>query len=191
MKLSVFSVSLAAGLAAAQSGSTPKCANSCITKYTTGDEIGGCASLDVACICSNDNFLDGIACCLDANCDADGKAAAVEFAQKICAAVDVTVPNEVVCKSTSTSASASTAASASASTAASASASASASGSGTQARSSETETTASATGSATDSNETSTATQAVASSSSTDSAGTALSSAGGLLGAIFAVLAAL
>ncbi|KAH7022936.1 hypothetical protein EDB80DRAFT_696060 [Ilyonectria destructans] len=188
MKSSIFSLALVAGLAAAQAGKIPSCATSCINKYTTGDGIAGCSAIDVKCICSNADFLSGIACCLEGQCDAAGKAAAVKYAQQICSAAKVTVPDEVVCKSTS---SGSASASASATGVASESASGTATG---KAASSSTASAASAAVSTTASSastETGSATDSAASSTSSTGAAGGLSSAGGLLGAIVAMLAAL
>ncbi|KAF7545511.1 hypothetical protein G7Z17_g9119 [Cylindrodendrum hubeiense] len=189
MKSSILCFALVAGLAAAQSDKIPDCATSCVDKYATGDGIAGCKALDVACICKNDDFLNGVACCLEGKCDTAGKTAAVEYAKKICSAAKVDVPDSVVCKSSSSSASAS--ASASASEKASESASGTAMG---DASSSETGSAASASVSATassDSTETASATEAAASSTSSTDAAAGLSSASGLLGAIAAMLMAL
>ncbi|KAH6957652.1 hypothetical protein BKA56DRAFT_502641 [Ilyonectria sp. MPI-CAGE-AT-0026] len=183
MKSSIFSLALAAGLVAAQTGKLPSCATSCITKYTTGDNIAGCGQLDIKCICSNADFLDGIACCLDAACDATGKSAAVEYAQQMCSTAGVTVPDEVVCKDSASSKSES--ASKSASTSATESAA-----SETASRAAASDSTAS-TNAETTGTETASATESVATATASTDAATGLSSAGGLLGAIMAMLVAL
>uniref|UniRef100_A0A8H7N9X0 CFEM domain-containing protein n=1 Tax=Bionectria ochroleuca TaxID=29856 RepID=A0A8H7N9X0_BIOOC len=121
-------LALAAGFASAQLGDVPECAKSCLVQYTTGTQIANCAQLDIKCICSNTEFLDGIACCLDKDCDAAGKSAAVTFAKQICSTADVTIPDQVVCKSGSSTTSGSASASSSGSASASASGSASTSG---------------------------------------------------------------
>ncbi|RAL63131.1 hypothetical protein DID88_004213 [Monilinia fructigena] len=72
-----------AGLTSAQNG-LPTCAQSCVTQYTSGSQIAGCANLDIACICSNDSFLSGIACCLAAACEAADEQIAVAYAQNLC-----------------------------------------------------------------------------------------------------------
>ncbi|KAF5616651.1 cell wall protein [Fusarium sp. NRRL 52700] len=98
MKLSVFTSVLLAGLVAAQQEKLPTCAEPCVTKYTTGGGIAGCGQLDVKCICSNKDFLSGIACCLEDKCDASGKEAAVKYAKQICSTAGVTnLPDEVTC----------------------------------------------------------------------------------------------
>ncbi|KAF4425175.1 cell wall protein [Fusarium austroafricanum] len=98
MKLSVFTSVLLAGLVAAQQEKLPKCAQPCVDKYTTGGGVAGCGQLDIKCICSNKNFLSGIACCLDEKCDAQGKETAVKYAKQICSTAGVTdLPNEVKC----------------------------------------------------------------------------------------------
>lgn len=71
----------------------------CIADITVGGKIGGCDSLKIDCICKNGSLLDGIACCLEKNCDASGKQEAVDYAKKICGAAGVKdIPTEVVCK---------------------------------------------------------------------------------------------
>ncbi|CAI6053249.1 unnamed protein product [Clonostachys chloroleuca] len=121
-------LALAAGFASAQLEDVPECAKSCLVQYTTGTQIANCAQLDIKCICSNTEFLDGIACCLDKDCDAAGKSAAVTFAKQICSTASVTIPDQVVCKSGSSTTSGSASASSSGSASASASGSASTSG---------------------------------------------------------------
>ncbi|KAF4461917.1 cell wall [Fusarium albosuccineum] len=100
MKFYVFAYVLLAGFAAAQQEKLPSCAQPCINKYTTGDGIAGCGQFDFKCICGNQDFLDGIACCLEDECDASGRAAAVKYAGQICSSAGVDVPDEVVCKNT-------------------------------------------------------------------------------------------
>ncbi|KAL7803603.1 hypothetical protein V8C44DRAFT_343625 [Trichoderma aethiopicum] len=100
MKASVLSLVLLSGLVAAQ---IPDCATSCVTKYTTGTSIAGCGQLDIACICKNDDFLNGIACCLASACDKDGQAQAVKYAKQICSSAGVSTPDNVVCNENSSS----------------------------------------------------------------------------------------
>ncbi|KAF7560858.1 hypothetical protein G7046_g3293 [Stylonectria norvegica] len=185
MKSSIFSLAVVAGLVAAQSGKIPDCAVACVAKWTTGEQIAGCKQLDVKCICSNADFLSGIACCLDAACDAAGKEGAVKYAQGICGGQGVKVPDKVTCNS---------------------SASGSATGSSTSsATGSASDSTASATGTAASETESSAATgtsaSAAASSSGTAAAAAASASstagavsgngAQGVLGAVIAVMLAL
>lgn len=73
----------------------------CVNVATVGDKIGGCSQGDIKCICSNDKFLDNIACCLSSACDDDGKDKAVSFARSICGGAGVDVPDEVVCNNPS------------------------------------------------------------------------------------------
>ncbi|KAI9171482.1 GPI anchored CFEM domain protein C [Paramyrothecium foliicola] len=101
---SIFSLALLVGLVAAQADGIPACARECVTSYTSGDRIAGCTSFDVKCICSNnDDFLSGIACCLEDACDQAGKDAAVTYAKEICSGSGVEVPSEVVCQSAASS----------------------------------------------------------------------------------------
>ncbi|KAH7006013.1 hypothetical protein EDB82DRAFT_492222 [Fusarium venenatum] len=98
MKLSLFASVVLAGLVAAQQEKLPKCAQPCVDQYTTGGGVAGCGQLDIKCICSNQNFLSGIACCLDEKCDTVGKETAVKYAKQICATAGVTdLPDDVKC----------------------------------------------------------------------------------------------
>jgi hypothetical protein len=72
--------------------------NKCVVEFTTGDLIAGCKQGDIACICSNKDFLDGIACCLVDDCDDASQKAAVDFARGLCTGAGVQVPNEIICK---------------------------------------------------------------------------------------------
>ncbi|KAM0258366.1 hypothetical protein ACHAQJ_003841 [Trichoderma viride] len=102
MKSSILSLAFVATLAAAQAG-IPSCATGCVTKFTTGSSIAGCQQLDIACICKNSDFLDGIACCLTTACDAASQTQAVKYAQQICSSAGVSTPDQVVCKENSSS----------------------------------------------------------------------------------------
>ncbi|KAK1970882.1 hypothetical protein LY78DRAFT_652485 [Colletotrichum sublineola] len=104
MKSSVAVAIALAGLAAAQTD-LPTCAQSCVTQFTSGNAIAGCSNLDVKCICSNDNFLNGIACCLAGACPEADQKTAVKYAQNICTGAGVSVPDQVVCKTANASAS--------------------------------------------------------------------------------------
>ena len=73
----------------------------CVNTATVGSNIGGCSQGDIKCICSNDEFLDNIACCLSSACDSDGKDKAVSFARSICGGAGVDVPDQVVCNNPS------------------------------------------------------------------------------------------
>ncbi|KAI8691007.1 hypothetical protein LRP88_08284 [Fusarium phalaenopsidis] len=175
MKSTLFIAALFAGLASAQQDKLPTCAQPCVDKYTTGKGIAGCGQFDFKCICSNESFLDGIACCLEDECDEKGKEAAVDYAKKICSTSGVEVPDEVVCKDS---------AKESANTSASA---ASASGSNTAASD-----TASGTAAATTETGTSTETSGsgAAETSSADSGnGASRGTAAGVLGAVMMALA--
>ncbi|KAI6785589.1 uncharacterized protein J7T54_005923 [Emericellopsis cladophorae] len=99
MKTSAVAYLVAAGFAAAQGlEDVPRCAAPCIEQAITGNEIGGCGQFDIECICSNDDFLQNMACCLEDSCDDSGKAAAVTFAQQVCSSVNVDTPDQVECK---------------------------------------------------------------------------------------------
>ncbi|KFY29481.1 hypothetical protein V493_02342 [Pseudogymnoascus sp. VKM F-4281 (FW-2241)] len=82
-------------------GGVPDCAKPCVSQFTTGSSIAGCNPLNTNCICSNQDFLSNIACCLVEACDEAGRTAAISYAKSICATADppVQVPSEVVCNS--------------------------------------------------------------------------------------------
>ncbi|UKZ66577.1 uncharacterized protein TrAtP1_007749 [Trichoderma atroviride] len=102
MKASIVSLVFTAALAAAQDLSgLPTCATGCVTKFTTGSAIGGCQQLDIGCICKNADFLNGIACCLADACSKSDQDKAVSFAQQICSSAGVSTPDTVVCKDSS------------------------------------------------------------------------------------------
>ncbi|KAK1241436.1 hypothetical protein MKX08_001410 [Trichoderma sp. CBMAI-0020] len=102
MKASIVSLVFTAALAAAQDLSgLPTCATGCVTKFTTGTAIGGCQQLDIGCICKNADFLNGIACCLADACSKSDQDKAVSFAQQICSSAGVSTPDTVVCKDSS------------------------------------------------------------------------------------------
>lgn len=124
MRLSLLTI--ASGLASvtfAQTASgVPSCAQPCVAKFTSGSSIAGCNGVDVACICSNKDFLSDIACCLVNVCDEADQEAATTYAHQICASNGVTnLPPAVSCAS---SAASSTATASGASTATSATANA-------------------------------------------------------------------
>ncbi|KOS16777.1 Cell wall protein 1 [Escovopsis weberi] len=102
MKLSAL-VSLAVaviGASAAVTDGLPSCAKSCVNDYVgvgSTSIIAGCKALDVACICSNSNFISDLSCCLSDACGEADQKAAVEFAAQICSSAGVKTPNQVVC----------------------------------------------------------------------------------------------
>ncbi|KAL7925166.1 hypothetical protein ACQKWADRAFT_285236 [Trichoderma austrokoningii] len=201
MKASIVSLVFTAALAAAQDLSgLPSCATGCVTKFTTGGAIGGCQQLDIGCICKNADFLNGIACCLAGACSKSDQDKAVSFAQQICSSAGVSTPDTVVCKDSSSQTGSATASDSSSSAASDSSSSSSktteSSDSSTTATDSSSapastdsgSTTAAPTGS---SSQTSTGSTTRASTTSTSSNVAApLASAGSLVGAAIAMLAA-
>ncbi|KXJ92460.1 hypothetical protein Micbo1qcDRAFT_162749 [Microdochium bolleyi] len=93
------------GVVLAQDGlpTLPGCATSCLTKFTSGGNIGSCGGLDAACICKDANFLTGIACCLSGQCSQSDQAQAVDYAVKFCGAQGVQVPSAVSCSTAASS----------------------------------------------------------------------------------------
>ncbi|KAL6800179.1 hypothetical protein J3E68DRAFT_397575 [Trichoderma sp. SZMC 28012] len=200
MKASVLSLVFLSGLAAAQSGGgIPTCATGCVTQFTTGTSIAGCGQLDIACICKNADFLNGIACCLASSCDQAAQTQAVNYAKQICSSAGVSTPDSVVCneKSSSSSTEAShestTASESSSSTATTGSSDSSTTGSSESSTTAESSTSGPATtNSASRTTATSAAQQTTSSAASTTSSNVAapLASAGSFVGAAIAVLAA-
>ncbi|KAL7780849.1 hypothetical protein V8C43DRAFT_311582 [Trichoderma afarasin] len=200
MKASVLSLVFLSGLAAAQSGGgIPTCATGCVTQFTTGTSIAGCGQLDIACICKNADFLNGIACCLASSCDQAAQTQAVNYAKQICSSAGVSTPDSVVCneKSSSSSTEAShestTASESSSSTATTGSSDSSTTDSSESSTTAESSTSGPATtNSASRTTATSAAQQTTSSAASTTSSNVAapLASAGSFVGAAIAVLAA-
>ncbi|KAL7786222.1 hypothetical protein V8C37DRAFT_392934 [Trichoderma ceciliae] len=178
MKSSVLSLVFVAALAAAQDG-IPSCATGCITKFTTGTSIAGCQQLDVGCICKNADFINDIACCLSSACDKAGQDQAVDYAKQICSSSGVSTPDQVVCKENSSSQSETAASDTSASPATTGSSSTPAT-SDSASKTTATTGSSATTGSQTGSSATSTSSNVAA----------PLASAGSLVGAAIAMLAA-
>ncbi|KAL7900134.1 hypothetical protein HDV63DRAFT_370439 [Trichoderma sp. SZMC 28014] len=198
MKASFVSLVFTAALAAAQDLSgLPSCASACVLKFTTGSAIGGCQQLDIACICKNADFLNGIACCLAGACSKSDQDTAVSFAQQICSTAGVSTPDNVVCNDSSSQTGSATASDSSSSTKTTAS-----SDSSTTASSDSSSTTTGSSSASTDSGSTTAAPTGTsahtttgsstksATTSSSSGAAAPLASAGSLVGAAIAVLAA-
>ncbi|KAH0526539.1 hypothetical protein TsFJ059_009842 [Trichoderma semiorbis] len=199
MKASVLSLVFLSGLAAAQSGGgIPTCATGCVTQFTTGTSIAGCGQLDIACICKNADFLNGIACCLASSCDQAAQTQAVNYAKQICSSAGVSTPDSVVCneKSSSSSTEAShestTASESSSSTATTGSSDSSTTDSSESSTTAESSTSGPATTNSASRTTATSAAQQTTSAASTTSSNVAapLASAGSFVGAAIAVLAA-
>ncbi|KYK58578.1 cell wall protein [Drechmeria coniospora] len=114
MKASLI-IALAASLVAGQLDSIPTCAQGCVGKYITGGGVAGCKTADIACVCRNKDFLDGIACCLADVCSQEDQDKSVKFARQLCTSSGVQVPDKVVCNKAASSATTTTSTSATAS----------------------------------------------------------------------------
>ncbi|GAB0137150.1 hypothetical protein EsDP_00005430 [Epichloe bromicola] len=111
MKSTFITLALATGFAAAQLNQLdkiPKCAYSCVTSYITGSDIAGCKPADIACVCSNKDFISGISCCLEKDCQKDDIQSTIKFASGICNASGIKTPTELVCNKNAASSGAST-----------------------------------------------------------------------------------
>ncbi|KAI0489552.1 hypothetical protein F4859DRAFT_509138 [Xylaria cf. heliscus] len=105
MKIAIVTLALVSSVVAQDGlGALPDCAKNCLAEFTTGNQIGDCARLDAKCICANDAFINGIACCLAGVCNADEQKQAVDYARSFCSTQGVTdLPQSVTCASASTS----------------------------------------------------------------------------------------
>ncbi|ROW16709.1 hypothetical protein VPNG_01531 [Cytospora leucostoma] len=115
MLFTIFLSTVLAGLSVAQYSGLPSCAESCAAEQFQSGSYAGCGT-NPKCICSNQDFLGTISCCLVDACDAADQAKAITFAQAICQANGVTVASTASC---STAAASSTASGSAASTSAS------------------------------------------------------------------------
>ncbi|KAG5941307.1 hypothetical protein E4U59_001822 [Claviceps monticola] len=110
MKSAVIALAVATGFVAAQVpqlDKIPKCAYSCVSSYITGTNIAGCAPADIACVCGNQEFLSGISCCLEKDCSKDDIKSTIDFAAGLCNASGVKTPKELICKNNAASSGAS------------------------------------------------------------------------------------
>ncbi|OAA48732.1 CFEM domain protein [Metarhizium rileyi] len=168
MRSSFFSLAVAVGFAAAQSqlDKIPKCAFSCVSSYISGTNIAGCKPADIACVCKNQEFINGISCCLQKDCSKEEVDSTISFANQLCTASGVETPKQLVCSAGS--------ASASGSAAATKTSTSTSSSNSTPAGSQQTTTTSSGSGTA-----------------ATGAAVPAFGNAGGILGVALAIAAAL
>lgn len=128
------SAAIFAGLTVAQFQGLPTCAQGCASEFFSGGSYGGCGT-DPKCICANQDFIGNVACCLVDACNEADQQSAITFAQQICSANGVDVPDQVSC-STASGASATATGSSSSGSATATGASASATGSSASATSS-------------------------------------------------------
>ncbi|KAI9724384.1 MAG: hypothetical protein M1812_000452 [Candelaria pacifica] len=94
---------IACVLAQAGTEGLPDCAKGCL-----GSSFGGCKLGDIACICSNKDYLGSIACCISDKCSDAEKKATIAFATSLCSSAGVTVPQEATCSTATGSASTAT-----------------------------------------------------------------------------------
>lgn len=74
----------------------PTCASTCF-----GSNFGGCAPLDIGCICANKDLLSSLSCCIAGGCSAEDQETTIQFASDLCQANGVTVASSAFCASTS------------------------------------------------------------------------------------------
>ncbi|KAK5173465.1 uncharacterized protein LTR77_002146 [Saxophila tyrrhenica] len=108
----IAALALLASSVLAQNPGIPTCAFDCVTGY------GGCGQFDYQCICSNQDYIAQMACCVSKNCDKADQDSTLEFANALCAGQDVNnLPQTATCASTASSASSTSGSTASTSTA--------------------------------------------------------------------------
>ncbi|KAH8758331.1 hypothetical protein F5883DRAFT_150127 [Diaporthe sp. PMI_573] len=94
------SAAIFAGLTVAQFQGLPTCAQGCASRFFSGGSYAGCGT-DPKCICANQDFLGNVACCLVGACSEADQQSAITFAQQICSANGVDVPDQVSCSTAS------------------------------------------------------------------------------------------
>ncbi|POS78709.1 hypothetical protein DHEL01_v202893 [Diaporthe helianthi] len=94
------SAAIFAGLTVAQFQALPTCAQGCASQFFSGGSYGGCGT-DPKCICQNQDFIGNVACCLIGACGEADQQSAIDFAQQICSANGVDVPDQVSCRTAS------------------------------------------------------------------------------------------
>lgn len=75
----------------------PQCAQDCLGDSTAEKAQGGCSAIDIKCLCSNTQYINVLACCLDTKCSADDQKKAVDFNSGLCKRVNITIPNFLGC----------------------------------------------------------------------------------------------
>ncbi|KAL2040830.1 hypothetical protein N7G274_006288 [Stereocaulon virgatum] len=73
----------------------PACAQLCLGNSTTSQ--GSCASEDIQCLCSNDNYVQVLSCCVATKCNSVDQDSAASFNTQLCSSVNVTLPNYLGC----------------------------------------------------------------------------------------------
>lgn len=92
-------------------GTVPQCAQTCLSNSTNTQTA--CSDLDIKCLCSNQQYVNSLSCCLATNCDATDQSSkfsdsclvssansgteAILFNQQECASVGETAPGFVGC----------------------------------------------------------------------------------------------
>ncbi|KKY38705.1 putative cfem domain-containing protein [Diaporthe ampelina] len=94
------SAAIFAGLTVAQFNGLPTCAQGCASQFFSGGSYAGCGT-DPKCICANEDFIGNVACCLVGACSEADQQSALTFAQQICSANGVDVPDQVSCSTAS------------------------------------------------------------------------------------------
>ena len=75
----------------------PKCAQDCLGDSAAEQAQGGCSAIDIKCLCSNVEYVNVLACCLDTKCSADDQKKTVTFNSGLCQRVNITIPNFLGC----------------------------------------------------------------------------------------------
>ena len=75
----------------------PKCAQDCLGDAAAVQAQGGCSAIDIKCLCSNVQYVNVLACCLDTKCSPEDQKKAVTFNSNLCQRVNITIPNFLGC----------------------------------------------------------------------------------------------
>ncbi|KAI4145530.1 MAG: hypothetical protein LQ340_006246 [Diploschistes diacapsis] len=88
MKYTAVAAALFAGLVSAQGdvGSLPQCGQYCITSMLGKAQSLGCGQSDIACLCKNTDFTNGVHDCTVESCPSASQAQILQFGSSLCAA---------------------------------------------------------------------------------------------------------
>ncbi|KAI9848684.1 MAG: hypothetical protein M1837_006771 [Sclerophora amabilis] len=78
-------------------GDLPECAQQCVGLGNTITVPGCPDTLDIDCICGNEDYLQQLSCCLLKSCDPGDQQNAVKFAGSLCKTAGVKVPSDLTC----------------------------------------------------------------------------------------------
>lgn len=74
----------------------------CINKYVVNNSIAGCGALDYKCVCTNQQFLSDVSCCVFKGCTPDKQQGIIDFAHNICGPDATALPTKATCAPSAT-----------------------------------------------------------------------------------------